>query len=66
MSRILSKEEFDKYLNDYYISHYGKRDTDVWYDKPAVNVVVFGRDNKIISLKSHIFTGEVEEKVEEI
>ena len=65
MSKILKKEEFNKKLFDYYVEHYGERDTDIWYEQPAVNVCVFKRDNKYISLKSHILTGEIEEFVEE-
>ena len=64
MSKILKKEEFNKKLFDYYVEHYGERDTDIWYEQPAVNVMVFGRDGKIITLKSHILTGEVEEFIE--
>lgn len=63
-NKILTKEEFDKKIYDYYLEHYGEKDTDVWYDPPAVNVRVFRRDGKYISLKSHILSGEVEETVE--
>ena len=63
-NKILTKEEFDKKIYDYYLEHYGEKDTDVWYDLPAVNVRVFRRDGKYISLKSHILSGEVEEIVE--
>ena len=62
MSKILKKEQFDKYLSEYYKTHYGERTTDKWYEQPAVNVWVFGRDNKIICLKSHMLTGEIEVK----
>ena len=62
--KILTREQLDGYLRDYYLTHYGERDSDLWYDRPAVNVWVFGRDGKIISLKSHILTGEVTEYVE--
>lgn len=61
---ILTKEQFNNYLYEYYKEHYGERDTDKWYEQPAVNVWVFGRDGKIITLKSHILTGEVEEYIE--
>jgi len=44
---------------------YGERDTDIWYPQPAVNVWVFGREGKIIALKSHILTGIVTEKSED-
>ena len=61
---MLTKEKLNESLSEYYKNHYGERDTDIWYEQPAVNVWVFGRDGKIITLKSHILTGEVEELVE--
>ena len=61
---MLTKEKLSESLSKYYQKHYGQRDSDVWYEQPAVNVWVFRRDNKIITLKSHILTGEVEEFVE--
>lgn len=64
MSKILGKEKFTKRLQDYYISHYGEETTDVWYEQPAVNVWVFSRNGKIITLKSHVLTGEVTHQVE--
>lgn len=65
MSKILTKEELNRKLNEYYVEHYGKMNTDIWYEQPAANVCVFKRDNKYISLKAHILTGEIEEFVEE-
>ena len=62
---ILTKEQYSKYLYEYYKENFGERNTDIWYDQPAVNVWVFGRDGKIIALKSHILTGKVTEKIEE-
>ena len=61
---MLTKEKLNESLSEYYKNHYDKRDTDIWYEQPAVNVLVFGRDGKIITLKSHILTGKVEEFVE--
>ena len=61
---ILTKEELNNKLYQYYAEHYGDKDTDVWYDQPAVNVWTFKRDDKYISLKAHILTGEVEETVQ--
>ncbi len=66
MSKILTKEDFEYILREYYLEHYGENENDVWYDKPAVNVWVFKRDNKLISLKSHVINGIVTEYVEEI
>lgn len=61
---ILTKEELNNNLYEYYKEHYGESDADVWYEQPAVNVWVFGRDGKIITLKSHVITGEVTEQME--
>ena len=61
---ILNKEQFNDYLYKYYKEHYGEKSTDVWYEQPAVNVWVFFRDGKFITLKSHILTGEVTEQIE--
>ena len=61
---ILKKEKFSEYLHEYYREHYGEKDTDIWYEQPAVNVWVFCRDGKFITLKSHILTGEVTEQIE--
>lgn len=63
---FLDKEMYNANLYKYYKEHYGERDTDIWYEQPAANVCVFGRDRKVITLKSHILTGEVEAKEEEI
>lgn len=62
--KILKKEEFNEHLEKYYQEHYGKRISDIWYEQPAVNVWVFERDGRIITLKSHILTGKVEEYIE--
>ena len=61
---VFDKELYNRNLYKYYVENYGERDTDIWYEQPAVNVWVFGRDGKIITIKSHILTGEIEEKVE--
>ena len=58
---ILTKEELEKKIRDYYLRHCGERKTDVWFEPPAANVRVFLRDGVCISLKAHILTGEVEE-----
>lgn len=64
MARILEKEELMNHLYQYYVDNYGERDTDEWFEQPAVNVIVFKRDGKYISLKSHILTGKVTEHIE--
>ena len=61
---ILKKEQFEEKITKYYEEHFGKRDSDVWLESSAVNVRVFRRDGKFISLKSHILTGEVEVFIE--
>lgn len=62
--KIVTKEQLDGYLYDYYKQNYGENENDIWYDQPAVNVWVFERDGKYIILKSHILTGNVTEYVE--
>ena len=62
---IFDKEMYANKLAEYYTKNYGEKETDFWYEQPAVNVWVFGRGDKIITLKSDVLTGEVTEKVEE-
>ena len=64
--KILTKEELNKKLYEYYIKNYTEKDTDEWFEQPAVNVWVFKRDDKYISLKAHILSGEVEEFIENV
>ena len=61
---ILTKDELNKKLYDYYVEHYGEMDNDEWFESSAVNVWIFKRDNKYISLKAHILSGEVEAFIE--
>lgn len=62
---FFDKELYANNLREYYLKNYGEKETDLWYEQPAVNVWVFGRDNKIITLKSHILTGKVTEQIED-
>ncbi len=62
---MLTKIQIKKILQEYYNEHYGENNADVWYDQPAANVWVFGRNEKIITLKCHILTGIVTERIEE-
>ena len=62
---IFDKQKYNEKLYEYYIQNFGQKITDIWYDQPAVNVWVFARDNKIITLKSHILNGEVTEQIED-
>lgn len=61
---VFDKELYEKKLREYYVKNYGDKESDIWYEQPAVNVWVFGRDNKIITLKSHVLTGEVTALIE--
>lgn len=61
---LLEKQEISKFLYEFYKETYGESETDKWFEQPAVNVGVFERDGKIITLKCHILTGEVEAKEE--
>ena len=59
--RILSKQDLQEKLFKYYEKHFGKKDTDRWFESAALNVIMFEREGKIIALKCHILTGEVTE-----
>ena len=62
---VFNKEIYAKNLREYYIKNYGENEADIWYEQPAVNVWVFERASKIITLKSHVLTGEVRKFEEE-
>ena len=62
---MLTKEQIGEKLHEYYLTHYGERDTDVWAEQPAVNVWVFARDGKWISLHCHILSGKITEFIKE-
>ena len=57
---ILDKNEITKSLMNYYITNFGELETDEWFEQPAVNALVFKRDNKIITIKLNIKNGEIE------
>lgn len=63
---LLEKKEMNQFLYEFYKETYGELETDKWFEQPAVNVWVFERDGKIITLKCHILTGKVEAKEERI
>ena len=63
--KILSKERLEQCLFNHYKAVCVERESDVWYESPASNVIVFERDGRFISLKAHILTGEVTEYIEE-
>ena len=58
---MLEKNEISKRLYDYYKETYGELECDEWFEQTAVNVRVFSRNGKIITLKCHILSGEVGE-----
>lgn len=64
MGKILTEKQLHSRLDKYYKENYGERDTDDWFVNPAVNVWLFVRDGKLITLQCHVLTGEVTEKVE--
>ena len=61
--KVLTEKQLHNKLDKYYKKHFGERDTDGWYVNPAVNVWMFERDGKIITIQCHILTGEVTEKI---
>ena len=63
--KILTKAQLEERLCAYYKKQYGERDTDVWYDPPAANVWLFGREGKFITLQCHILSGEVTAQTKE-
>lgn len=62
MGKILTEKQLHSRLDKYYKEHFGERDTDDWFVNPAVNVWLFVRDGKLITLQCHIVTGEVTER----
>ena len=63
---MLTKDQIEAHLENYYRTHCGERDTDEWYDSPAVNVRMFARDGELIALQCHIISGEVTERRENL
>ena len=60
---IFDKALYERSLREYYVKNYGEKESDTWYEQRAVNVWTFGRNDRIITLKSHISTGEVTEEL---
>lgn len=56
---ILTNRELQLRLMNYYFSNYRPLDTDIWFEPPAANVLVFQRENFVITLKCHILKGTV-------
>lgn len=63
---LLTKTQFAKILQKYYLENYGELESDIWYEQPAVNAWVFERNGKIITLRCHVLSGEVTEQTEEM
>ncbi|MBQ3055093.1 MAG: hypothetical protein IJC88_03210 [Oscillospiraceae bacterium] len=59
---MLTKEEIQQKLLQYYTEWFGTDDADEWYPSPAVNVWVFRRNGEYIALKCHLLNGTIEEK----
>lgn len=64
MAKILTREELNHYLDEYFKEHFGDKDSVEWFEQPAVNVWSFKKDGIYYTLKSHILTGEVEQHIE--
>lgn len=63
MGKILTEQQLHNRLDKYYKEKFGDSDTDEWFVNPAKNVWMFIRDNKVITLRCHILTGEITEKI---
>lgn len=63
---FLSDDKIDECLRKYYEEHFGVNNTDIWYPNPGVNVRVFRRDDQVITLVSHPFTGAVQAEIEKL
>lgn len=61
---VLTKGTIHEKLVKYYMAQYGLQKTDIFYEQPAVNVMIFRRNNKTIAIKCHIVTGEITEYTE--
>ena len=61
---IIDKNIISLRLHEYYKEHYGELDSDIWFEKPAVNVWVFKREDQIITRKFDIKNGEITTKTE--
>lgn len=62
--KLFDKEKHTKSLREYYVNNYGENENDIWFEQPAVNVLVFKRGDNYITLKSDILTYHVTESVD--
>ncbi len=62
---ILTKSQINQRLYNYYKANYGESGGDIWYEPPALNVWVFARQERLVTLRCHIIKGTVE-KFEEL
>jgi hypothetical protein len=61
MGSVLTREQIDTRLKRYYESKYGEYGKDIWFEIPASNVWMFVRDERLITLRCHVVSGEVAE-----
>ena len=59
---MLTREQIDSRLKRYYEANYGEYGKDVWFEIPAANVWMFVRDERLITLRCHVVSGEVAER----
>jgi len=63
---LLTPRQLRTLLEQYYETCFGARDTDRHYPDPAVNVKLFAREGKFITLQCHPLTGTVTVSEEEL
>ena len=56
---FLSDEELDARIHEYYLQNFTQRDTDRWYEPPAVNVRLFAREGELIAIQAQPITGQI-------
>lgn len=56
---LLTDEKLDEMIREYYLQQFSERDTDQWFEPPAVNVRMFARDGKLIVLQAQPITGQI-------
>lgn len=56
---LLTDEKLDEMIREYYLQQFSERDTDRWFDPPAVNVRMFARDGELIVLQAQPITGQI-------
>ena len=59
---MLTREQIDSRLKRYYEANYGEYGKDIWFEIPAANVWMFVHDERLITLRCHVVSGEVAER----